>query len=70
MAATSQNPGHPENESLHERVARLERELAENRVLRQRVEELTDQLAQLLVAVHDKDQARIDALLAELRGQG
>ncbi|HEY0888171.1 MAG TPA: DUF6752 domain-containing protein [Nocardioides sp.] len=70
MAATSQNPGHPENESLRERVARLEREVAENRVLRQRVEELTDQLAQLLVAVHDKDQARIDALLAELRGQG
>lgn len=65
MAVQSGNPG---NESMRERVARLEREVAENRVLRQRVEELTEQLAQLLLAVHDRDQERIDTLLADLRG--
>lgn len=55
-------------ESMRERVARLEREVAENRILRRRVEELTDQLAELLVAVHDKDEARVEELLAALRG--
>jgi hypothetical protein len=54
-------------ETLRERVERLEREVADNRVLRRRVEELTEQLAQLLVAVEDKDEARIEELLAALR---
>jgi hypothetical protein len=54
-------------ETLRERVARLEKEVADNRVLRRRVEELTDQLAQLLVAVEDKDHERVEELLAELR---
>lgn len=54
-------------ETLRERVARLEQEVADNRVLRRRVEELTDQLAEILVAIEDKDPARVDALLAALR---
>lgn len=54
-------------ETLRERVERLEREVADNRVLRRRVEELTEQLAQLLVAVEDKDEARIEELLDALR---
>ncbi|UDY23010.1 DUF6752 domain-containing protein [Nocardioides sp. Kera G14] len=54
-------------ESLRERVARLEQEVADNRVLRRRVEELTDQVAQILVAIEDKDHARVDALVAALR---
>jgi cell shape-determining protein MreC len=55
-------------ESLSERVARLEQEVADNQVLRRRVEELTQQLGELLVAVEDKDQARVEELLAALRG--
>ncbi|MDH2414787.1 DUF6752 domain-containing protein [Nocardioides sp. CER19] len=55
-------------ESLRERVARLEKEVADNRVLRRRVEDLTEQLAQILVAVEDKDHARVEELLAALRG--
>lgn len=55
------------NESLRDRVARLEQEVADNRVLRRRVEELTEQLAQVLVAVEDKDDARVEELLAALR---
>ncbi|GAA1969096.1 hypothetical protein GCM10009798_32130 [Nocardioides panacihumi] len=55
-------------ETLGERVARLEQEVAANRILRRRVEELTEQLAQVLVAVQDKDHARVEELLAALRG--
>ena len=54
-------------ESLRERVERLEKEVADNRVLRRRVEELTDQLAQVLVAVQDRDHERVEELLAALR---
>ena len=54
-------------ESLRERVTRLEKEVADNRVLRRRVEEITDQLAQLLVATVDRDEARVQELLEELR---
>jgi hypothetical protein len=54
-------------ESLRERVERLEKEVADNRVLRRRVEEITDQLAQLLIAVEDRDDARVEELLAALR---
>jgi hypothetical protein len=54
-------------ENLRERVARLEKEVADNRVLRQRVEEISDQLAELLVAVVDHDDARVEELLAALR---
>jgi hypothetical protein len=55
-------------ETLRERVERLEKEVADNRVLRRRVEEMTDQLAELLVAVVDHDEARVEELLAALRG--
>jgi hypothetical protein len=55
-------------ESLRERVARLEQEVADNEVLRRRVAELTQQLGELLAAVEDKDQARVEELLAALRG--
>jgi hypothetical protein len=55
-------------ESLRERVERLEKEVADNRILRRRVEEITDQLAELLVAVVDHDEARVEELLAALRG--
>jgi hypothetical protein len=55
-------------ESLRERLDRLEKEVADNRVLRRRVEEMTDQLGELLVAVVDRDQARVEELLAALRG--
>jgi hypothetical protein len=54
-------------ESLRERVARLEKEVADNRVLRRRVEEITDQLGQLLVATVDRDEAKVQELLEELR---
>ncbi|GAB7006832.1 hypothetical protein JCM18899A_43050 [Nocardioides sp. AN3] len=54
-------------EPLRERVARLEQEVADNRVLRRRVEELAEQLAQILVAVEDKDHARVEELVAALR---
>jgi hypothetical protein len=54
-------------ESLRERVARLEKEVADNRILRRRVEEITDQLAQLLVATVDRDEVRVQELLEELR---
>jgi hypothetical protein len=55
-------------ESLRERVERLEAEVADNRVLRRRVEEITDQLAEILIAIEDKDHERVDALVAALRG--
>lgn len=55
-------------ESLRERLERLEKEVADNRVLRRRVEEMTDQLGELLVAVADRDQPRVEELLAALRG--
>ena len=55
-------------ETMGERVARLEQEVAANRILRRRVEELTELLAQVLVAVEDKDHARVEELLAALRG--
>jgi Domain of unknown function (DUF6752) len=55
------------NETLRERVERLEKEVADNRVLRRRVEEITDQLAQLLVATVDHDQAKVEELLTALR---
>jgi len=54
-------------ESLRERVARLEAEVADNRVLRRRVEELTDQVAQILIAIEDGDNARVEELTAALR---
>ncbi len=54
-------------ETLRERVARLEQEVADNRVLRRRVEELTDQVAQILVAIDEQDHARVDQLVAALR---
>lgn len=54
-------------ETLRERVARLEQEVADNQVLRQRVEELTDQLGRLLVAIVDGDDARVEELRAALR---
>jgi hypothetical protein len=54
-------------ETLRERVERLEKEVADNQVLRRRVEELTEQLGQVLVAVQDKDEAKIEELLATLR---
>jgi len=54
-------------EPLPARVARLEQEVADNRVLRRRVAELTEQLGRLLVAVQDRDEARIAELTAALR---
>jgi hypothetical protein len=54
-------------ETLRERVERLEQEVADNQVLRRRVEELTEQLGQVLVAVQDRDEAKIEELLATLR---
>ncbi|MFT4264837.1 MAG: hypothetical protein QM572_15745 [Nocardioides sp.] len=55
------------HESLRDRVARLEQEVADNRVLRCRVEELTDQLAEILVAIEDRDHDRVEELVAALR---
>ena len=55
------------SESLRERVERLEKEVADNRALRRRVEEITDQLAELLAAIVDGDSARVEELLAALR---
>lgn len=52
---------------LEDRVAALEAEVAERRQLDQRVTELTDVVAELLVPLHQRDDQRVDEILARYR---
>ncbi|MFC7754114.1 DUF6752 domain-containing protein [Tsukamurella soli] len=50
---------------LPERLKQLERDVQENRRLHQRVAELTDVVAEVLVPAADRDDARIREVLAK-----
>ncbi len=49
--------------SLQERVRVLEAEVQENRQLNRRIAELTDVVAELLIPLEARDQARVDEVL-------
>lgn len=49
------------------RIEALEQEVQENRALNRRIAELTDVVAELLVPLHDCDQAKVDEVLAKYR---
>lgn len=49
--------------ALHERVAELEREVQESRLLNQRLAELTDVVAEVLIPVADRDDQKLAARL-------
>lgn len=49
------------------RLAALEAEVQENRRLNRRIAELTDVVAELLVPIADRDEERVQELLAEYR---
>jgi hypothetical protein len=53
-----------EIDALRERVDTLERELHENRVLNQRLAELTDVVSEVLVPAADRDDKKLAKLLA------
>jgi hypothetical protein len=50
---------------LHQRVADLELEVQECRALNLRLAELTDLVTELLVPIAQRDQAKLDELLAK-----
>jgi hypothetical protein len=50
--------------ALHERVAELEREVQEARLLNQRLAELTDVVAEVLVPAADRDDQKLADRLA------
>ncbi|WP_246142781.1 DUF6752 domain-containing protein [Nocardioides rubriscoriae] len=54
---------------LRDRVAGLEVEVQENRQLQRRVAELTDVVAELLLPVADRDEARVREALADYRSR-
>ncbi|HEX3900200.1 MAG TPA: DUF6752 domain-containing protein [Mycobacteriales bacterium] len=54
---------------LEARVAALELEVQENRALNRRIAELTDVVAELLIPLADRDEGRVNALLAKYRDQ-
>ena len=49
--------------ALRERVAELEREVQESRLLNQRLAELTDVVAEVLIPVADRDDQKLAARL-------
>lgn len=49
--------------SLQERVRVLEAEVQENRQLNRRIAELTDVVAELLIPLEARDQAKVDEVL-------
>ncbi|MEV5003678.1 hypothetical protein MRBLML1_004342 [Nocardioides sp. LML1-1-1.1] len=49
--------------SLQERVRALEAEVQENRQLNRRIAELTDVVAELLIPLEARDQAKVDEVL-------
>ena len=54
---------------VHARLAALEDEVQENRQLNRRIAELTDVVAELLLPLADRDDARVDQLLADYRSR-
>ncbi|MFC7502292.1 DUF6752 domain-containing protein [Nocardioides sp. CPCC 206347] len=52
---------------LRARVAALEVEVQENRQLNRRIAELTDVVAELLIPLEARDQARVDEVLKQFR---
>lgn len=53
--------------TLLERVAVLEAEVQENRQLNRRIAELTDVVAELLIPLEARDQAKVDEVLQRYR---
>ena len=54
-----------EMDHLRDRIARLEEELRESRRHQQRLAELTDVVQELLLPVSQRDQERVDEVLAK-----
>ena len=52
---------------VHARLAALEEELQESRQLNRRITELIDVVAELLVPVADRDEERVNEVLAQYR---
>jgi hypothetical protein len=52
---------------LRSRVVALEAEVQENRQLHRRIAELTDVVAELLLPVADRDETRVQEVLADYR---
>ena len=53
--------------TLPQRIRDLEAEVQENRRLNRRIAELTDVVAELLVPIADRDEAKVQELLASYR---
>ncbi|WGX98931.1 DUF6752 domain-containing protein [Nocardioides sp. L-11A] len=53
--------------TLRDRVRALEAEVQENRQLNRRIAELTDVVAELLIPLDARDQARVDEVLDRFR---
>jgi 5'-3' exonuclease len=54
---------------LRARVEALEREVQESRTLNRRIAELTDVVTELLVPLHDRDQAKVNDVIAAYRNK-
>jgi uncharacterized coiled-coil protein SlyX len=52
---------------LEARIEALELEVQENRALNRRIAELTDVVTELLIPLHDRDEAKVTELLAKYR---
>lgn len=53
--------------NIHQRLRALEAEAQENRQLNRRIAELTDLVTELLVPVEDRDEDRVETLIADYR---
>jgi hypothetical protein len=53
--------------SLRGRVAQLEQQLEADRQLHRKIAELSDVVAELLIPIQDRDEARVTELLAQYR---
>ena len=53
--------------NINQRLRALEAEAQENRQLNRRVAELTDLVTELLVPVEDRDEDRVETLIADYR---
>lgn len=58
-----------DNDDLRSRVEALEAEVQENRALNRRIAELTDVVTELLIPLHDRDDAKVTKILAKYREQ-
>ena len=57
----------PFESSLRGRVAALEKELEADRQLHRKVAELSDVVAELLIPIQDRDEAKVAELLSQYR---